>query len=264
MIIAQYFVYFILYSFLGWVWETVYCTIKQKHFANRGFLYGPICPIYGSAVITMQLMFRFFKGFSDGSMPVWELFLICAVGSAVLEYATSFYLEKRFHARWWDYSSIPLNVNGRICLPVTLCFGAAGVAIVKFLLPLIGQHGDNVHPLIYEAAALGLMAVFGADFALTEAALNQLLPKIEAVEKEFTDRAEALYTTVASTPQEIEAKVHGFELELSARAHTYAESLSSRQKYIFENIQSFRPKLPGRHAFHAGERVKEALKDLRK
>ena len=116
MIIAAYFVNFIVFSFMGWVWETVYCTFKTKHWQNRGFLYGPI---YGTAAVTAMIVFNFVPVLNTGSLASWKIFLICAAGSAVIEYATSYVLEKIFHAVWWDYSTVPLNINGRICLPAT-------------------------------------------------------------------------------------------------------------------------------------------------
>ena len=263
MILSELFVSFILYSFLGWVWETIYCTVKEKRFQNRGFLFGPVCPIYGVCVVIVQLLCRFGRGLVDVQAPVWRVFLICAVGSAVAEFVTSWYLEKRFHARWWDYSTLPLNVNGRIALPVTLCFGAAGVVIVRYILPLIGEAGSMIPPLAWEAASLVLMALFAADFALTEAELNALLQKMQNAENEFNRRAEAAYSTLAGTPQQLEAKVRGLEEEFRDRMHTAAESLSSGQRLILDNIRSFRPARAMRYPLYAGQKLKEAWAEIR-
>jgi len=263
MIVSQYFVLFIIFSFLGWVWESIYCTIKEKHFSNRGFLFGPLCPIYGSSVAVGVFLFTRVSFLAAGQMPFWKLFLICAAGSAVAEFGTSYYLEKRFHARWWDYSKMPLNVNGRICLPVTVCFGLAGVVLVRWMIPLLSNVQTSIHPLVYEASALVLMGVFGADFGLTEASLSTLLQKIEAAEKEFTDRAEAAYELVSSTPEQIEARISGFEDELHDRAYMLAENLSLRQKYIVGSVRRFHSFNPGRHEFRTGEHVREALQDIR-
>ena len=129
------FVEFIIYSFFGWIWESVYCTIREKHWADRGFLFGPICPIYGSCVIVLTLLFSFIRSHFSEGFPVWGVFLICLFGSAIAEYGTSYFLEKRYHMRWWDYGYMPLNVNGRICLPVSIAFGLTGVLIVNFVIP---------------------------------------------------------------------------------------------------------------------------------
>ena len=263
MILSELFVSFILYSFLGWVWETIYCTVREKRFQNRGFLFGPVCPIYGSCIVFVQLMCRFGQGLVDEKAPVWRVFLICAAGSAVAEYLTSWYLEERFHARWWDYSDMPLNVNGRICLPVTLCFGAAGAVIVRLILPWIEEAGHMIPPLAWEAASLLLMGLFAADLALTEAELKALLQKMQNVENEFNRRAEAAYSTLAGTPQQLETGVRALEEEFRGRMRSAAESLSAGQRLILDNIRTFRPARAMRYPLHAGQKLKEAWLEIR-
>ena len=128
MLIAQYFTEFMFYSFLGWVWESIYCTIKEKHWQDRGFLFGPYCPIYGSCIVAAEIVFGHLIPGGMGNMSFPMIFIISYIGSAIAEFSTSWILEKRFHARWWDYSDMPLNIQGRICVPVSICFGAAGIS----------------------------------------------------------------------------------------------------------------------------------------
>ena len=263
MIISQYFVFFILFSFLGWGWETIYCTVKGKHFSNRGFLFGPICPIYGCIVIAGMMIFGHVDTTAAG-MPLWQIFIICAVGSAFGEFVTSYYLEKRFHARWWDYSDMPLNFHGRICLPASLCFGIAGTVLVHFVLPVMGTMQASLDPLVYEALALALMGAFGADFALTEASLSTLLQTIEDMDKEFTERAEAAYEAISSTPQLMEARISSFESELQERADDLARELTSRQRSKISSIRQFKPGLPSHFEFRTGEHLREGLEKIRK
>ena len=196
MLIAQYFVEFIFYSFLGWVWESIYCTANEKKWADRGFLFGPVCPIYGSCVVVTSFVFSLIPAFSDPDFPLWAIFIICLIGSAIAEFGTSWVLEKRFHARWWDYSDLPLNIQGRICLPVSICFGIAGVLIVKYLIPFVAGMHEMINPLVYEVLALLLAGVFGADFALTEASLSSLLKDVERMHAEYVERAQANYERV--------------------------------------------------------------------
>ena len=118
---------FLAYSFCGWLWEDLISLVNEHRFVNRGFLNGPYCPIYGFGA----LLFLFFGQFIDN--PVY-LFFIGGAIACVLEYITSFTMEKLFKARWWDYSNWPLNINGRICLYGFLGFGAASVAI-RFIHP---------------------------------------------------------------------------------------------------------------------------------
>lgn len=263
MIISQYVTFFIVFSFLGWVWETIYCTAKEKHFSNRGFLFGPICPIYGASVVVGMFLFTQIGWLQAASMPVWELFLICAVGSAFAEYGTSYYLEKRFHARWWDYSKMPLNINGRICLPVTVCFGLVGIALVRWMIPVLSGVQSQVHPLVFEAVALAFIGMLGADLALTEASLSTLLQKIEESDKEFTARGEAAYENITNKPQQLETKLSGLEDELRERADALAAELNGRQRHIARCIRKFPEDRSGRRVVRVGTHLRESLQEMK-
>ena len=197
MIIAQYFIEFIFYSFLGWIWESIYCTVKEKKWADRGFLFGPICPIYGSCVVVTSIVFSLIPALSDPSFPIWGTFIICYLGSAVAEFGTSLVLEKRFHARWWDYSHMPLNIQGRICVPISCAFGIAGVLIVKYLIPFVTDTRSFFNPYVTILFSLILAMIFGADFALTEASLSALLKNVEEIHQEFNEKAQGNYERIA-------------------------------------------------------------------
>ena len=275
MLIAQYFVEFIFYSFLGWVWESIYCSANEKKWADRGFLFGPICPIYGSCVVGVSILFSLITPLSSPDFPVWGIFIICYIGSAIAEYATSWVLEKRFHARWWDYSRLPLNINGRICVPVSIAFGLAGVAVVKFLIPAVEGVHAAVSPIVYEVLAIIIAMIFGADFALTEASLNALLKDVEKMHYEFNQRAQERYEMVTSAPKVIEQKIKEEKEQIEEKydqlTRSYAEKLSLNQKRILLGIQRFIPK-PGVDEaeleriplMHAAEALKERVRDLRK
>ena len=249
MLVAQYFVEFIFYSFLGWVWESIYCTTKEKKWADRGFLFGPVCPIYGSCVVATSILFSLIPALSEPSLPIWAIFIICMLGSAVAEFGTSWFLEKRFHARWWDYCEMPLNIQGRICLPVSICFGLAGVLIVKYLIPFVNGMHSAIHPVIYEILALVLAAVFGADFALTEASLSALLKDVEKMHAEFNERAQARFEKVQEGVTSVETIVNNEKLAMEARVNEakatlsrlHAGQLSFNQKRILASITKFMP-----------------------
>ncbi len=275
MLIAQYFVEFIFYSFLGWVWESIYCTIKEKKWADRGFLFGPVCPIYGSCVVATSIVFSVFGFLSSPEFPIWGVFIICYLGSAVAEYATSWILEKRFHARWWDYSTIPLNINGRICVPVSIAFGLAGVAIVKYLIPAVENVHTMVNPLVYEVLAIIFAGIFGADYALTEASLSALLKDVEQMHEEFNTKAQQQYERVAATPKIIEQKLIEEKEYMDSRrdqlTKAYAERLSLNQKRVLLGIQKFIPKVTGDEEdlqqspyTHMNNALKERVRELRK
>ena len=98
--ICQYVVLFTVYSFFGWIFECTYCTFKTNRWENRGFLFGPIIPIYGFGAIAASIVFGLIPQVKTAGLNLWQIFLVCAVGSAILEYITSFLLEKIFHAVW--------------------------------------------------------------------------------------------------------------------------------------------------------------------
>ena len=183
--ISKYFVYFIIYSFLGWIYETCFCTINEKSWQNRGFLYGPCIPLYGvgatlAQIIFIDLPFDFLQNAS-----YLTIFIGCAIGSFFLEYFTSYTLEKKFHARWWDYSDMPLNINGRVCLPFTLCFGIAGVIVTQFIIPPIVNSISYIPQNLIELIALIFMFIFGMDMALTISALTTFAKEFERINEQI-------------------------------------------------------------------------------
>ena len=238
--LARYFVDFIIYSFLGWVWESIYCTLKNKRWSDRGFLFGPVCPIYGFCVVTLYFLSHKLNFLSNENIPMFKIFLICAAGSAIAEFSTSWFLEKRFHARWWDYSEMPLNLNGRICLPISILFGLAGLAIVKFLFPVMSKMHLLVPDIAYEAAAMIFSAVLGADIALTEASLSSLLKDIENMHKEFNEKAESTYFMVSSVPQKmrdsVADKMDMVKEQLSSTSELIKGGVSETASYIKARI----------------------------
>lgn len=173
MHIATLFIWFILYSVIGWVYETAYCSIKGLKWDNRGILIGPYCPIYGVGAVLDILLCSKLPNASS-------VFFACMIGSAILEYTTSYALERMFHAVWWDYTRLPFNLNGRICLSCSLGFGVAGWVVLYGLHPYISQLTAPLPLDVQELLALLFMAVFAADCALTADSLAQINVKLEA------------------------------------------------------------------------------------
>lgn len=140
------FLLFIIYSFLGWVMETIAFFIDNKKLVNRGFLIGPYCPIYGVGCLLIIIVLGHFM-----NNPVL-LFVLSALICSIVEYLTSFFMEKLFKARWWDYTNKKFNLNGRICLSNTIIFGILGFFILYFLNPtlynLISKIPNNLSYII--------------------------------------------------------------------------------------------------------------------
>lgn len=144
--LKTYFLLFIIYSVLGWVVEVTYSYIREKRFINRGFLVGPLCPIYGLGVLAILTFLKDYTGH-----PI-VLFISAIFICSILEYFTSYLMEKIFHARWWDYSSRKFNINGRICLETMFPFGLGALVvwyvINPIVLKLINLMSDNTSTIL--------------------------------------------------------------------------------------------------------------------
>lgn len=125
----SYCILFFIYSFLGWIMEVTLTLITDKKFVNRGFLLGPCCPIYGCGCILLNLLLHNYTN------NILVLFILTMFTCSLLEYITSFLMEKIFKLRWWDYSQMRFNINGRICLETMTPFSILGVLAIKYATP---------------------------------------------------------------------------------------------------------------------------------
>ena len=127
---------FFVFCLIGWVWESIYESIRNKKLLNRGFLNGPYIPIYGcGGMLIFLTMQRFQAPFL--SMKTLAAYFIGAIGLTIIEYLTSYILEKILKARWWDYSEYPLNINGRICLIASVFWGLVTLFGIDILNPFL-------------------------------------------------------------------------------------------------------------------------------
>ena len=256
MVISLYFICFIIFSFMGWIYESIYCTLRTHHWANRGFLFGAVCPIYGAGGIIATLVFNLI--FKNNEAQIWQIFIICMLGSAILEYVTSYVLEKLFHAMWWDYSDMPLNINGRICLPASIGFGIAGIFVVKYISPFVFGLFTNVPSLAIEGIARVLIAFFGADLALTVSGLTQLVKKMEEMENEFNERMEASYQIIEEKRQFIADKMEVYEKLTADKIREYSLTMGILQQHALKSMKKFKSTGKARIA----EKFKETVNTL--
>ena len=128
-IILKFLAYIIVYSFLGWVLESVYKTILGKQLVNSGFLRGPVCPIYGLAAAIMLLTLKSLEN------NVILLFIVSFFCLSIWEYIVGLFLEKLFKTKYWDYSNLKFNIHGRVCLKNSMYWGVLGVAFIKIIHP---------------------------------------------------------------------------------------------------------------------------------
>ena len=154
---GQWVLLFFFYCFCGWVWESCYVSLCQHHWVNRGFLHGPLLPIYGSGAII--ILFATLPVENDLRL-VWLLGMLAAT---VLEYVTGAVMERLFQVRYWDYSKQKFNLNGHICLSSSIAWGFFSILLVRFLHPPVGRLLADVPAWLVDPAAIVLTAVFSAD-----------------------------------------------------------------------------------------------------
>jgi uncharacterized membrane protein len=175
------FILFIIYSFLGWAFETILCSVDQKRIVDRGFLIGPICPIYGVASIIGIFLLKSY--FEDPLI----LFILSAILATFIEYITSYLLEKLFKIRWWDYTNEPFNLNGRIVLHNSIIFGLIGLSIVYTLNPIIVNLLTDFSVNILTLISLIFLVLFVIDLIITS---NVLLSIRQDTKEMLKDRTE--------------------------------------------------------------------------
>ena len=214
--------FFSIYSFLGWLTEVIYAYHKDHSFVNRGFLYGPLCPIYGSGIIIIILCLNNYKN------NISLIFLIGMLLTSSLEYITGFILEKAFNTKWWDYSDMPLNLHGRICMSFSIIWGIASIFIVSFVHPLVSNLISNIPLFIVQIYALIFFIYFILDFTFTMLSLikfnkfiiqilkskEELMNKIANFHPNFTEENNLQIDNLKIKYHDLISKLHSNHIRL--------------------------------------------------
>lgn len=195
---------FLLYSLFGWVYESCLVSVRRKSLVNRGFLNGPIIPIYGAGAVLICIILD----------PVSKNLLLVFLGgmllATILEFVTSYAMEKIFHAKWWDYSRYRYNIQGRICPIVSLFWGVLSVLMTVFLKPLSNSLIHRIPRRIGEILAIIIMLIIVVDLVSTVIStleLNQKLANMSKLREEFAVYMEKskLYATKEELRKKLES-----------------------------------------------------------
>lgn len=149
-----YMIYFFLFAFIGWLMETVYAIINLGHFVKRGFLYGPICPIYGYGAL---LLIMFLEKYRNKDL---KLFMSAAIIFSAFEYFVSFALDALFAMHWWDYTNDFLNLNGRISIFYSFAWGIIAILFINHIYPFFKKKIDMLLTKIPSAIQVILINLF--------------------------------------------------------------------------------------------------------
>ena len=175
------FIIFMFYSFIGWIIESIYVYYCTKKIMNRGFLIGPCCPIYGFGCLIFILILP--KYLDD---PI-VLFVLAATICSVLEYITSWIMEKLFKARWWDYSNKKFNINGRICLENAMGFGLGALLVMYIIHPFFKPIIFSIPVNLYNIIAIILSIIFIVDLAVSLKIITGFKTVAKSIHKDSTE-----------------------------------------------------------------------------
>lgn len=238
MVFSRLLLLFFLYAFLGWCCEVAFAAIKCGEFINRGFLNGPVCPIYGFGVIGVAL------ALSPIEDQLWLLYLGSVVLTTGIEFITGWALEKLFHTRWWDYSDSPMNIMGYVCVPFSMLWGVACVVIVRYAHPMI-ERAAAALPFWACAtmdAVFGLIFVF--DLVATVIAVRELsdrLARITQAAQELRAISDELGQTIFDTTQTAQERARVGAAAVQTRGAGVWNQLEARQARIEQWLNAHRP-----------------------
>lgn len=208
---------FFIYSFIGWLWETVYCSLKARKFVYRGFLVGPYCPIYGFGILGVLYFLEPLK------QNIVILYLLSTVLVTILEYITSYGLEKMFHASWWDYKDVPLNINGRVALPVSLFWGIGCVLIVRVIHPKVMLFEDFLSKKFGILLPIILLLLIMTDLIYTLGNMQAFKKVTAQISTAIEERKQELETVLTEKRDELSSN-------LSELKETVSEGINERKQ----------------------------------
>ncbi|WP_160687154.1 hypothetical protein [Clostridium sp. C2-6-12] len=264
-IVSMYFFYFSVYSFLGWICETTYCAIIDKKFVNRGFLKGPVCPIYGvGAVIVISVL-------NPVADNIILLFLCGMILTSILEYFTGFLLEVIFNLKWWDYSEHKFNLKGRVCLLNSVLFGILSVITVNFINPVITKIIESI-PNSIDIFVLGILAIsFFMDTIITGYKMLQLsgkLKEINVLYQEIKEKSEVYKDIVQQNIEKLDELMENEKIahtkELIRNLKTKLESTIMKNKSVNKRIFKAFPNMKSLKYNAPLDRLKDELKKIKK
>lgn len=237
--------WFFLYGCIGWCVEVVYAAVKEHKLVNRGFLCGPICPIYGFGMVGLVYSVQLIPLPDSGSMSAVSIFFIGMVLTTAIELVGGWVLYKLYHIRWWDYSKMKYNLGGYICPQFSLLWGLGSVLMIKVVHPLLAR-GSNPMPFrVMLILDIVLLILFVVDVIVSTAAaigLNKYLSEIDELRARLRVTSDKL-TTVLGTgamnadtvldEQKLQlalAKLEGRENTAELRAEATARVAELREK----------------------------------
>ena len=264
--ITQWLAFFIIYCFLGWVWESAYVSVRKRKWVNRGFMHGPLLPIYGSGAVIVLL----------AALPVRKsviaVYFAGMIAATLLEYVTGAVMEALFKVRYWDYSNQRFNLNGHICLTSSLGWGLFSVAMVYWLHKPFERVVLAIPEAVLSPIVHVIMMLAAADFALSFKAaieLRDVLIKLEQVKEEIRLHQKRIEVYEAFLAEEAKQKLQKHEEEFDrvkkelAFVREELEKLKTDRVRRWENVKSDQLRLLRAHPSAISKKYKSAFEEVK-
>lgn len=238
--------YFLIYSFGGWVVEVIFHAVALGKVVNRGFLNGPVCPVYGFGVLAVFAMINTLQS-SGYQMSDGMIFLFGIILATIVELIAGWLLDVCFHARWWDYSDKPLNFHGYICLEFSIIWGLAIVFVVK----VFQKYVEN-HTLPHADSTFGwillviLYCVYLADFIVTVAVirgLNKKLTRLNKIRSDMRIVSDKISDTVANTTIDTAQVIDEGKVQTALAKAELRETAEMKKEQSIEKLRKKRTEL---------------------
>lgn len=255
------FLYFMIYAFLGWCMETVYCSIRERRLVPRGFLFGPVCPIYGVGVL---MMICWFAPFMDNPLLFYVVATVCM---SAWEYFVGWFLEVTTHIKYWDYSMHKFNLKGRICLWVCLTWGVLAYIILFWIHPVISQLVLQVPLIIRYILAAALAAILIADIVTTirKLALSaKLMRKLEEARFQLSLGRAELEDALQEAKEDLSDKLAASSRERKAKRAEANAKLQKAYDELLVKAERYSRRFLNRYHLMSSKRYNRNLSDLRR
>ncbi len=264
--------FFIIYSLIGWIIEVIFHAVVKGQIVNRGFLNGPVCPVYGFGMLGVLIIYN-----AVGSDNTFVIFVEGLVFTTLIELLAGIILNRFFHARWWDYSSMPLNLNGYICAGFSIIWGLAVVFVIKLVHVFIFNITSAIIPVNIGWPVLTVLyAVFITDTVVTALTLTGLNKKLEELDRisesiksvsdKLTDHIgnSSLKATQKVQESAVQASLAKAELKSAAQSsfEESREALELKLKELEERYDRIKSSVTGHTIFGAG-RIFKAFPDAK-
>lgn len=244
-VIVCWVLFFFCYSVLGWMCETVYCSVGAKKFVNRGFLNGPICPVYGFGALLVISVLRPLHG-----NPLL-IFVVGAVVTSALEYVTGWLLETIFHMKLWDYSKRKLNLHGRVCLRNSVMFGLLCVVLDLWIHPFFARYIEALPTLWLGLLGGFLCGVLFSDCLVTVYTFLRVNGHIQKMQ----DAAESFHSAIKTMREEQRAQAATAIAEL----RTQLERMQTDTHILERRVLRAFPQMRSKRYPEAMEKLKDAV-----